>query len=159
MAERTIREEFEVVAALKESLLDESKHDALMADITALIDAEVSDKKGAGGLAVKGGYGAVKKVGPSYIERAVDALWPDFVAQLEPFWQSYNAAPAGSFSDYLVANSDQVSNALLSVTDSRIEETDKSVVKKFYGSLRGSAQKNVTEALPRLGDLVSKYAG
>ncbi len=148
-----------MVAALKESLLDESKHDALMADITALIDAEVSDKKGAGGLAVKGGYGAVKKVGPSYIERAVDALWPDFVAQLEPFWQSYNAAPAGSFSDYLVANSDQVSNALLSVTDSRIEETDKSVVKKFYGSLRGSAQKNVTEALPRLGALVSKYAG
>ena len=89
----------------------------------------------------------------------MEALWPDFVAQLEPFWQSYNAAPAGSFSDYLVANSDQVSNALLSVTDSRIEETDKSVVKKFYGSLRGSAQKNVVEALPRVGALVTKYAG
>ena len=127
-----------MVAALKESLLDESKRDVLMPDILALIDAEVADKKGASGLAVKGGYGAVKKVGPSYIDRAVEALWPDFVAQLEPFWQSYNAAPAGSFSDYLVANSDQVSNALLSVTDSRIEETDKSVVKKFYGSLRGS---------------------
>lgn len=51
-----------------------------------------------------------------------------------------------------------MSNALLSVTDSRIEDTDKSVVKKFYGSLRGSAQKNVAEALPRLGDLVTKYA-
>lgn len=148
-----------MVAALKESLLDESKRDVLLSDVLALIDAEVSDKKGASGLAVKGGYGAVKKVGPSYIEKAVETLWPEFVEQLDPFWQSYNAAPAGSFSDYLVANSDQASNALLSVTDSRIEDTDKGVVKKFYGSLRGSAQKNVAEALPRLGDLVTKYAG
>ena len=147
-----------MVAALKESLLDESKRDVLLPDVLALIDAEVSDKKGASGLAVKGGYGAVKKVGPSYIEKAVETLWPEFVEQLDPFWQSYNAAPAGSFSDYLVANSDQASNALLSVTDSRIEDTDKGVVKKFYGSLRGSAQKNVAEALPRLGDLVTKYA-
>ncbi|WP_072804497.1 DUF6918 family protein [Rhodococcoides yunnanense] len=148
-----------MVAALKESLLDESKRDVLLSDVLALIDAEVSDKKGASGLAVKGAYGAVKKVGPSYIEKAVETLWPEFVDQLEPFWQSYNAAPAGSFADYLVADSDRVSNALLSVTDSRIEETDKGVVKKFYGSLRGSAQKNVAEALPRLGALVTKYAG
>ncbi len=148
-----------MVAALKESLLDESKRDVLVPDVLALIDAEVADKKGASGLAVKGGYGAAKKVGPSYIEKAVETLWPDFVDQLDPFWQSFNAAPVGSFSDYLVANGDEVSNALLSVTDSRIEDTDKAVVKKFYGSLRGSAQKNVAEALPRLGALVTKYAG
>ncbi|ORI23970.1 hypothetical protein [Rhodococcus sp. 1168] len=148
-----------MVAALKESLLDESKRDVLLHDVLALIDAEVSDKKGASGLAVKGGYGAVKKVGPSYIERAVEQLWPEFVDKLEPLWQSYNAAPVGSFSDYLVANSDQASDALLAVTDERIDETDKSVVKKFYGSLRGSAKKNVAEALPRVGDLVTKYAG
>lgn len=148
-----------MVAALKESLLDESKRDVLLHDVLALIDAEVSDKKGASGLAVKGGYGAVKKVGPSYIERAVEQLWPEFVDKLEPLWQSYNAAPVGSFSDYLVANSDQASDALLAVTDERIDDTDKSVVKKFYGSLRGSAKKNVAEALPRVGDLVTKYAG
>ncbi|MET4049657.1 hypothetical protein BJD99_14025 [Rhodococcus sp. 1163] len=148
-----------MVAALKESLLDESKRDVVVRDVLALIDAEVSDKKGASGLAVKGGYGAVKKVGPSYIERAVEQLWPEFVDKLEPLWQSYNAAPVGSFSDYLVANSDQASDALLAVTDERIDETDKSVVKKFYGSLRGSAKKNVAEALPRVGDLVTKYAG
>lgn len=147
-----------MVAALKDSLLDESKSDVLLADVLALIDAEVSDKKGASGLAVKGGYGTVKKVGPSYIEKAVTTLWPDFVEKLEPFWQSYNAAPAGSFADYLVANSDQASDALLSVTDERIEETDKSAVKKFYGSLRGSAKKNVAEALPRVGDLVTRHA-
>ncbi|QCB52369.1 hypothetical protein E5720_14140 [Rhodococcus sp. PAMC28707] len=148
-----------MVAALKESLLDESKRDVLLRDVLALIDAEVSDKKGASGLAVKAGYGAVKKVGPSYIERAVEQLWPEFVDKLEPLWQSYNSAPVGSFSDYLVANSDQASDALLAVTDERIDETDKSVVKKFYGSLRGSAKKNVAEALPRVGDLVTKYAG
>ena len=147
-----------MVAALKDSLLDESKADALRADVLALIDAEVADKKGASGLAVKGGYGAVKKVGPSYIDSAVSALWPDYVDKLDPFWQSYNVAPQGTFGEYLVANGDAASDALLSVTDARIDETDKSVVKKFYGSLRGSAKKNVTEALPRVGDLVAKHA-
>lgn len=43
-----------MVAALKDSLLDESKADALRVDVLALIDAEVADKKGASGLAVKG---------------------------------------------------------------------------------------------------------
>ncbi|MGB7363858.1 MAG: hypothetical protein WA931_12540 [Rhodococcus sp. (in: high G+C Gram-positive bacteria)] len=146
------------VASLKSTLLDESNAPAVRADVKSLIDAEVSDKKGASGLAVKGGYGAVKKVSPSVIDDAVAKLWPNFVDQLEPFWDRYQAAPTGTFGEYLAANGDEVSDALLSVTDARIDETSKSTIKKVYSSLRPSAKKNVTEALPRVGDLVQKYA-
>lgn len=148
------------VASLQTTLLDDAVAPAVRADVRTLIDAEVSGKKGASGLAVKGAYGAVKKVSPSVIDDAVAKLWPSFVEKLDPFWQKYAAAgSAGTFGDYLAADSDAVSDALLSVTDSRIEETSKSTIKKAYSSLRPSAKKHVTEALPRVGELVQKYAG
>ena len=143
-----------MAAPLSDSLLDEGTKPAVQADVRNLIDAEVGGK----GLTVKAVYGTVKKVGPSVIDDAIAKLWPGFVEALDPFWQQYSAAPTGSFGDYLVANSDAASDALLGVTDARIEETTKSAIKKGYSSLRPSAKKNVTEALPRLGDLVQKYA-
>lgn len=146
------------MASLKTTLLDESNASAVRADVRTLIDAEVSDKKGASGLAVKGAYGAVKKISPNVIDDAVAKLWPSFVDKLDPFWAQYSANPTGSFGDYLVANGDAASDALLSVTDARIDETSKSTIKKAYSSLRPSAKKNVTEALPRVGALVQKYA-
>ncbi|MBY6705889.1 hypothetical protein HQ308_03625 [Rhodococcus sp. BP-241] len=146
------------VASLQTTLLDENTAPAVRADVRALIDAEVSDKKGASGLAVKGGYGAVKKVSPSVVDDAIAKLWPSFVEKLDPFWQRYQAAPTGTFGEFLAANGDEASDALLSVTDARIDETSKSTIKKAYSSLRPSAKKNVTEALPRVGALVQKYA-
>lgn len=146
-----------MVAALGDALLAPDRLPAVKSDVEALIDAEVSDKKGASGLALKGGYAAVKKVGPSIVPGAVEGLLPDFVSKLEPFWQDY--AGNGSFADYLVARSDQVSDALLGVTDTKIAGTSKTAVKKVYDSLRPSAQKHVAEALPRLGALIQKHAG
>jgi len=147
----------EVVAALSDALLGADKFPAVRADVEALIDAEVSDKKGASGLALKGGYAAVKKVGPSIVPGAIEGLLPEFVEKIQPFWKDY--AGNGSFADYLTARGDQVADALLTVTDERIAGTSKTAVKKVYDSLRSSAQKHVVEALPRLGELVQKHAG
>ena len=146
-----------MVAALHDALLGPDKFPAVKADVEALIDAEVSDKKGASGLALKGGYAAVKKVGPSVVPGAIENLLPDFVERLQPFWIEY--AGAGSFADFLVARGDAVADALLGVTDEKIAGSSKTAVKKVYDSLRPSAKKHVIEALPRLGDLVQKHAG
>jgi hypothetical protein len=146
-----------VVAALGDALLGADKFPAVKADVEALIDAEVSDKKGASGLTLKAGYGAVKKVGPGIVPGAVEGLLPEFVEKLQPFWVEY--AGNGSFSDFLVARGEVVADALLGVTDERIAGTSKTAVKKAYESLRPSAKKHVVEALPRLGDLIQKHAG
>lgn len=141
---------------LTDTLLDPTKVGSIRADVRELIDAEVGDKKGASGLAVKGGYSAVKKVSPSAIDDAIEKLWPNFVANLDPFYQQW--AGNGAFADYLAGRSDEVADALLGVTDERVESTSKQAIKKVYGSLRPSAKKNVVEALPRIGALVQKWS-
>ncbi|ATL70912.1 DUF6918 family protein [Nocardia terpenica] len=148
-----------MVAALSESLLDDAKRPAFLADAQKVLDAEVSDKGGASGLAVKGGYAAIKKVSPTIVEDALASFAPKFVDALDPFWAEYQSAGAGSFGDLLVAKQDQVAEALLAVTDARAEASSRPALKKVYSSLRSSAKKHVTEALPRLGDLVQRHAG
>ena len=141
-----------VVAALKETLLDETRRDAVLADAQALIDAEVAEK----GLAVKGGYAAVKKAKATIIPEALDRLLPDFFAKLQPYWDEFSGAE-GRFADFLVARGDEVADALLSVTDARVAASSRTAIKKIYNSMRSAAKKNVVEALPRLGDLVQKH--
>ncbi len=103
------------------------------------------------------GYSAVKKVGPSIVPGAIEGLLPEFVQKIQPFWQEFGGA--GSFADFLVAREEQVSDALLGVTDERIAGTSKTAIKKVYDALRPSAKKHVGEALPRLGALIQKHAG
>ncbi|WP_433601168.1 DUF6918 family protein [Nocardia sp. CA-135953] len=147
-----------MVAALSESLLDDAKRTAFLADAKEVLDAEVSDKGGASGLAVKGGYAAVKKISPSIVPDALESLAPKLVSQLEPFWQEYAATGSGQFADLLVAKSDEVAEALLAVTDARADASTRPALRKVYSSMRSSAKKNVIEALPRLGDLVQRHA-
>lgn len=148
-----------MVAALSESLLDDAKRPAFIADAQKVLDAEVSDKGGASGLAVKGGYAAIKKVSPTIVGDALDSFAPKFVSQLEPYWAEFRAGGAGSFADLLVSKQDEVAEALLSVTDARAEASSRPALTKVYNSLRGSAKKHVVEALPRLGDLIQQHAG
>jgi hypothetical protein len=147
------------VPALFDTLTDPAVAPAVQADVRALVDAEVSEKKGASGLALRAGYAAVKKVYPPVLEEAVDKMWGGFVWNLDVYWQKWSDAPEGTFGDYLVARQDEVAEALLSVSDERVAKTEKTVLRKAYTSMRGSARKHVTDALPRLGALVQKHAG
>ncbi|AXK87597.1 hypothetical protein IU443_20805 [Nocardia farcinica] len=148
-----------MVAALSESLLDDAKRSAFLAEAKEVLDAEVSDKGGASGLAVKGGYAAVNKISPSIVPDALESLAPKLLEQLEPFWQEFKAAGGqGRFADLLVAKSDEVAEALLAVTDARAQASSRPALQKVYNSMRSSAKKNVIEALPRVGDLVQRHA-
>lgn len=148
-----------MVAALSESLLDDAKRQAFLADAQEVLAAEVSDKGGASGLAVKGGYAAVKKVSPTIIADALESFVPKFVEKLDPFWAEFQGNGGGRFADLLVAKQDEVAEALLSVTDARAESSSRPALQRVYSSLRSSAKKNVAEALPRVGDLVQRHAG
>ncbi|MGN6752904.1 MAG: DUF6918 family protein [Intrasporangium sp.] len=145
------------MAALEDTLLNAQTVPAVRADVEALVDSVVSDKRGASGLALKTGYAALRRVGPTIVPRAVERLLPAFVEKLEPFWQDH--AGNGSFAGYLSARDGQVADALLGVTDERVAGTSNGAVKKVYASLRPSAHRHVVDALPRLGALVEKHAG
>jgi hypothetical protein len=148
-----------MAATLQEILLSPDARPNVIADCQTLIDKGVADGSGISGAAVKLAYKTVSAVAPNHVQHVVEALLPDIVGKLEPYWADYSAAGDAKFGDYLASRGDEVSESLLSVTDQRAKASSRAVVVKAYGSVRGSAAKHVTAALPNVGDLVAKYAG
>jgi hypothetical protein len=149
-----------VTDTLRTTLLDGAKRPAVIADLNALVDAEVAAKGGVSGAVIKTGYATVKKIRPGFIGHAVGSLLPGFLDALEPLWIEHRAAGAGAgdFGAFLAARPDRSADALLGVTDARAKASDKESLKKVYSKLRPNAKKNVVEALPRLGKVIEKHA-
>jgi hypothetical protein len=148
-----------MAATLQQILLAPDTQPQVLADCYTLIDQELSDKSGISGAAVKLAYKTVNTFMPGHVQHMVEVLLPDMLAQLEPFWVDFSASGSSGFGDYLAKRSDEVTQALLSVSDARAAGSGRPTVVRAYGSVRGSAVKHVTAALPRVGDLVLKYAG
>jgi len=148
-----------MVATLQEILLTPDTKPQVTADCMTLIQQEVSAKSGVSGTAVKLAYKTVNAFASGYVQSMVENLLPDMIARLEPFWADFGTSGAGDFGDYLVKRGDEVSDALLSVTDARAAASDRPTIIRAYRSVRGSAAKHVAAALPAVGALVQKYAG
>ena len=144
------------MSKLAEVLNSPDRKQDVVRDCLGIIDAEVGDKGGLSGLAIKAGYKAVKGVKPGFVERVVDGLLPDFANAVDPIYQEASDAgkPVGS---HFVANKSRVADALLAITDGKAERSTNKVVKKTYEKLRGQAKKNVEAAVPRLGTLIEKH--
>jgi len=80
------------------------------------------------------------------------------VDKLEPYWADFTASGGSEFGDYLAKRGSEVAESLLSVTDARAARSSRPAIIKAYKTVRGGAVKNVQAALPRVGDLVMKYA-
>jgi hypothetical protein len=143
--------------SLGDAINEPSKRAAIVADCCKLIDEEVSDKGGLSGLAVKAGYAAVKGIKPGFIADVVERLLPEFAGKIDAIWEE--GKKDGDPGRYFVSNKSRVADALLSVTDAKAKNTKSSVVRGTYEKLRGSAKKNVEEAVPRLAKLLQKHDG
>ncbi|WP_437636439.1 DUF6918 family protein [Sorangium sp. So ce854] len=141
---------------LSETLLDANKKSQVIADCCTLVDEEVASKGGLSGLAVKAGYAAVKGIKPGFIAQVVEKLLPEFAKKLDPIWTE--ATSSGNAGSYLTTNRSRVADALLSVTDEKAKTSTSGVVRGTYEKLRGSAKKNVEDAVPRLAQLIQKHA-
>jgi hypothetical protein len=146
------------MSTLPDVLTNEEKKPAIVEDCLALIDAEVADKGGISGLAIKAGYAAVKGVKPGFIKQAVSDLLPEFASALDPLFQEAKTGQK-PVSDFFTGNPSRVADALLAITDAKAQKSKSGVVKGTYDKLRGSAKKNVEAAVPRLGKMIEKYSG
>jgi len=142
---------------LADALKDESKKTAIIQDAMKLVDDEVASKSGLSGFAVKKGYDAVKSIKPGFLQEAVEKLLPDMATKVEPVWDA--GKKTGQPRVHLEKNRGQVADALLSVTDEKVERAKSGMVRSTYKMLRGSAKKHVEEAVPRLCGLLEKHAG
>jgi hypothetical protein len=148
-----------MAATLQEILLAPDTQPQVTTDCYTLLEQEISDKSGVSGTAVKLAYKTVNTFMPGHVRFMVGALLPDMVVKLDPFWAEFRTSGGSGFGDYLAKRGDEVAEALLTVTDARAVDSGRPTVIKAYRSVRGSAVKHVQAALPRVGDLVMKYAG
>ncbi|HJY73047.1 MAG TPA: hypothetical protein VJ347_14815 [Streptosporangiaceae bacterium] len=148
-----------MAATLDQMLLAPDVQPDVVADCLTLIDEEVGSKSGVSGAAVKLAYKTAKTFAKGYLQNTMESLLPHLVTQLEPYWADFTASGASGFGDYLVKHGEEVSEALLSVTDAWAKESERPVIVRAYGTVRGGAAKHITAALPAVGALVEKYAG
>ena len=146
------------MSTLPEVLTSDAKKVAVIDDTCALIDAEVKDKGGISGLAIKAGYGAVKGVKPGFVRHVVTDLMPEFARVLDPLYQESKTA-GQAVAEYFTKHSAQVAEALLAITDDKAKNSKNSLVRGTYDKLRGTAKKNVEAAVPRLGKMIETHGG
>ena len=147
------------MSSLKDALLSPENLPKVIADCKRLIDSQVSAKGGLSGMAIKGGYAAVKKFRPDVIEKSLESLLPDFVDRMEPFFAEHKASGSTApMRSYIQKNAPRIADALLSITDERARKTQLAALRSAYTKLRPFAQSSVEESLPEVGDLVERYA-
>ncbi|HEX4089398.1 MAG TPA: hypothetical protein VHZ33_11810 [Trebonia sp.] len=145
------------MATLQEMLAPELAPQ-FVADCQALIDGEVDGKGGLSGTAVKAAYKVVTAFAPGYYTETIRAIAPDMIDALEPFWADFLGSGTAEFGDYLAKRGDEVSEALLAVTDHMADVSGRAAIVKAYKMVRGSAGKNIEASLPNLGAMIQSYS-
>jgi hypothetical protein len=146
-----------MAASLQEILLAPDTRPEVIADCYLLIEQEVAEKSVVSGTAVKLAYKTVNTFLPGHCRHMVESLLPQMVDKLEPYWADFSTSGGSEFGDYLAKRGEEVSQALLSVTDARAAASGRPTVIKAYRTVRGSAARHVEAALPRVGEMVLKY--
>jgi hypothetical protein len=145
------------MATLQEMLLAPDKMPQVVADCEELVNGEVAAMSGITGTAIKLAYRTVRTFDTGHIHYMIEQLLPKMADTLQPYWADFVAAGGGGFGDYLAKRDDEVSEALLSITDERGRNSNRPVIVKAYNTVRGGAVKHVKAALPAVGALVQKY--
>ena len=150
------------MGTLKDTLMAEDNRPTVVKDCADLVDAEVAAKKGVTGMMIKGGYKAFKAIKPGIVTKAVEHLLDDFTVVLDRYYDNYmvdEPEKTTGFDAWARKRDSQLADDLLKVTDDIMDRSDKKAMVKIYRGLRGTAQRNVAEAVPAVGRLVIKHLG
>ena len=144
------------MATLTDILLSDDARPTVEADCSALIEREVSSKRGASGFVIKAGFKTVKAFKRNIVPDAVHHLLPDFVTQMEPFYAEHLAAGGGDIQLYAAGNAQRIAEALLSITDGRADGSKHKTLVKAYKKLRPKGLESVVAAMPAIGAMLAK---
>jgi hypothetical protein len=144
--------------SVAETLLKPPMREQIIRESREVLDAEVADKRGVSGLAVKGTFKVVKGIKPGLIPNVIDGLLDDFMGKIEPFWNSWKEDPKGkTCRQHFIDNGPAVAEALLDITDARARKNKSKVLVKSYQKLRPKGREHVIAAMPRVGAMIEKH--
>lgn len=141
------------MSSLVEKLGKDPVRPLVISDCVDLIDAQVKQK----GFVIKSAYATIKAIKKKFVPEVVDSLLDDWLGKIQPHYDRWEQTKPSSFSDYVIARSEDVAEDLLSVTDARAEKTTHTTAKKMYNRMRDSAKKNVVEAIPELSRMIERH--
>lgn len=145
--------------SLPDALSDPQRRQAVIRDATDVLNAEVRDKGGLSGIAVKATFKMVRGLSPDFIPKTIDALLDDFAGKVQPFFEDWHTGGrTGSCAGYFQSHGGEVADALLSITDERARKSDHRSLVKAYQKLRPKGRQHVVASMPRVGTLIEKYA-
>ena len=117
----------------------------------------LANKAGFSGKIVRGAFKTVKSFKPGIIPMSMDALLDDFAVKVDPHWQACQSNGTAPRS-YFVQHKGSIAEALLEITDERAAQSKHKVLVRAYKTLRGKAVDHISQAMPRLADLMVKHA-
>ncbi|MBW4562454.1 MAG: hypothetical protein KME32_15140 [Mojavia pulchra JT2-VF2] len=132
------------------------KKTMIVDDCCNLIETQIASKSGISGITLKTAFAALKGVKPGYIPYVVEQILPQCLTALDPIWSE--GEQKGDPVDHLVTSRSDTADALLGVTDARVQKAKRPIVRGTYEKFRGSAKKYVEEAVPDLAKVIGKYA-
>jgi hypothetical protein len=142
------------MGALKDKLTTPDQRQNVIDEAGRILDAEVADKGGLSGMAIKAAYGVVKNVKPGFIPQVIDSLLEEFLDSVEKVQAS--AGEGIKASQAVRNNPGQLADNLLAVTDRRAAKAERPVIQSTYAKLRPSAKKHVESSVPRLAELLER---
>jgi hypothetical protein len=145
-----------MTAEINALLKDKVRRDGLVRDLVQVVEAEVAEKKGLSGLAIKAAFAMVTGARPGFLREVIDYLLDGSVAGLTPLLERGQAEGRGVGAS-LRADPPQTARALLKVVDEKAKHAKNAALRKAYERLRGSAEKQVIEAVPRLADTLDRH--
>ncbi|MCC5619063.1 hypothetical protein LC605_29085 [Nostoc sp. CHAB 5836] len=140
---------------LSDGLLNPTKKAMIIEDCCKMIEGQLASKSGMSGIALKTAFAALKGVKPGYIPYVVEQILPQCFTAIDPIWNE--GVEKGNPIEHLNANRSDTADALLGVTDARVQKTKRQIVRGTYEKFRGSAKKHVEEAVPDLAKVIDNY--
>lgn len=141
---------------LSEQITDQQIRLNIAQDCVKLMEDQVEAKTGITGIAFKTLYKGIKSISPDYAQRAIFGLIPSVSEAVNPLWDE--GKEKGNPVSYLQNNQALTANTILSVTDKRIQNATNKIVKISYEKIRQSLQDEIEQAVPRLAEILGKYA-
>ena len=143
--------------SLTDILWSPFQRDAFAADLAALVEQHVKSRGGLRGVAVKTGFALLKSAKPDLLAGALRRNAAQFIAALEPLYESFRNSREADFSVFLTQHAAEARDALLAVADARAAQSQNGALKAAYQKLRGSAVEEIEAAVPALGKLIRGY--
>lgn len=139
------------------ALLEGSRRDALVADVVTVVEHHITGRPGVRGVALRAAIAAVHRALPDAIPRTVGRLLPDFIADMEPWLESSGAADGREFARYLTRDRAKAAEAMLRVSDARVERSSNAALKAFYKRFRPTVEREAEGLVPALAEVLARH--